>query len=432
VSRRSESRAVALLRPRAGVASGLWVALLAVFAAALLALTASAAWADGTLRIHFVDVGQGDGMVIRSPEGRIIIVDAGPRRGAQPMMSALKVEGAEAIDLAIMSHPHLDHLGGMEAIFREVPPRLFLDPGFDHPSQAYLSLLNQLEALEVPVRLARAGRTIDIGGASLHVLFPEDDFITGTRSDPNTNSIVLMLTHGDVRVLLTGDAEVPTEQALLASGADLTATVLKVAHHGSRHSTQPGFLARVSPQVAVISCGAGNSYGHPAPELLERLEAAGIEVRRTDTEGTVTLESDGRNLTWTTDRDRERAGEPPLGRAVAVTTPSRFGGPTAGGPTAGGAASPGADELPEHAFVASQRSKVYHAPWCRAGRLRIAAHNRVLFDDREAAEASGRRPAQDCGPEPAPSARQAPTGGEPSAPGDRSPDLDENGNPRRG
>jgi competence protein ComEC len=271
--------------------------------------------ATGELRIHFVDVGQGDGMLIISPDGRAILMDAGPTAGGDAMLEVMRREGVEALDLVITSHPHLDHIGGLTRILEAVPVRFYMDPGYAHSSRAYERLLETLERLEIPVRTGRAGRRVNLGGgAVLEILAPDEPLHHGTRSDANANSIVARLTYGSFSVLLTGDAEAPTEAFLLGL-PDLRATVLKVAHHGSRHSSDAAFLARVSPEVAVIQVSATNSYGHPAPQTLERLEAAGARIYRNDLHGTVTITSDGASYGVRTERraTAERSSRPEAG-----------------------------------------------------------------------------------------------------------------------
>ncbi len=172
--------------------------------------------------------------------------------------------------------------------------------------------MQELEERQVAVRQATRGRRIDLGGGAMMTLLgPPDPPITGSRSDVNANSVVARLSFGRFTVLFTGDAEAPTEQWLLESGAPLHATVLKVAHHGSRYASRVGFLNQVGAQVAVISVGAHNEYHHPAPETLEHLARSGAHVYRTDVDGTVTLETDGATLRLRTRRGQRESWELP-------------------------------------------------------------------------------------------------------------------------
>jgi competence protein ComEC len=275
--------------------------LVAVALAVLITLPALAA----DLRVRFIDVGQGDGILIVSPDHKAVLVDAGPPEAWKAVVAALRAEHVSRLDLVIATHAHLDHIGGMVKVLEHVPTRFYMDPGFPYASSAYRRLLEYLEAHHVPVRTARRGRTINLGGgAVLHLLAPELPFFHDTRSDPNANSVVGRLTYGKVSILLTGDAEAPTEQRLVKGGG-LKSTVLKVCHHGSQYSSTPAFLAAVKPKVAVISVGVHNRYGHPSPRTLRRLRAVGARVYRTDLDGTVLFVTDGHTWKVTTTRQRD-------------------------------------------------------------------------------------------------------------------------------
>lgn len=339
--------------------------------------------AEDELRIHFLDVGQGDGALLVSPAGKSVLVDAGPTEADRVVLDALRREGVGRLDLVLLTHPHLDHFGGLRSVLREVPAGLLLDPGFDHPGETYRRLLAWLEETKTPYKVARAGRKIDLGGgATLTVLAPRDPLFSGTRSDANANSVVARLDYGTVSVLFTGDAEEETEARLLADGASLGVTVLKVAHHGSAHSTSSRFLAATKPKAAVASAGRDNDYGHPHPDTLGRLERAGVEIYRTDVDGTVTLVTNGR--TWRL----VRGGEFPARADAASESPRGLPGGVAGAPGDGGA------------VFASRSSRVYHEPWCRSGLRRIAPANLVTYASKTAAEADGKRKAEDCGAAP--------------------------------
>lgn len=290
------------------------------------------------LVVQIVDVGQGDGIVIISPTGKSIIIDAGDRGRDKAMVEQLVADGITAIDLAIITHPHADHIGGMQKTLAQVPARTFLDPGFDYSSGIYARLLEHLEASGTKVLIARRGRKIDIGGgASLLILAPDEPLLRGTRSDANSNSVVLRLDYGATSMLFTGDSEAPTENRLLSDPDTLTADVLKVAHHGSEHSTQDDFLAAVRPTLAVISCGLDNKFGHPSPPTLEKLARAGVDVLRTDESGTITLTSDATR--WSAavakgdpPRRRVEVGEaprpPPAARRLPRDAATRDADPT--------------------------------------------------------------------------------------------------------
>ncbi|MDQ7794709.1 MAG: ComEC/Rec2 family competence protein [bacterium] len=257
--------------------------------------------ARGQLVLHFLDVGQGDAILVRTPAGLHLLIDTGP--DAPSILDHLRRHGVRRLDVLVLTHPHQDHIGGARAVLADIPVATVYDSGKAHTSRTYESLLEAVE-LEVEAGrtrfiLARAGMRIDLDPAvTIEVLHPGDD-VAGISV--NNCSVVLKLTHGQVVFLLPGDAETEVEEALVASGLDLTATVLKVGHHGSRSSTGAGFLAQVGPRVAVIMCGV-NPYGHPHPEVLDRLRAAGADVYSTRDRGTISVFSDGRGYRVRTDR----------------------------------------------------------------------------------------------------------------------------------
>jgi competence protein ComEC len=257
-------------------------------------LRAGPALAAGTLRVDFIDVGQGDAALVISPTGKTLLIDGGPHHSAPQLTAFLAAHLHGPIDLVLLTHRHEDHLGGLAEAVRQFGARKFLDAPVEHAEKGYTSLMRALEATGAEVGNATRGRVIDLGGgAKVTLLGPPDPLITGSHSDVNANSVVARLTYGEFSVLFAGDAEAPTETWLLASGAPLRSVVLKVAHHGSRYASAARFLKAVGARIAVVSVGAGNRYHHPAPATLERIARAGATVYRTDMDGDVTVESDG-------------------------------------------------------------------------------------------------------------------------------------------
>jgi beta-lactamase superfamily II metal-dependent hydrolase len=257
------------------------------------------------LRVDFIDVGQGDATLITSPTGKTVLIDGGPpdRKSREALLSFLEPRVRGPLDLIILTHRHVDHHGGLRVVIESRGARLFLDAPTPNPGKERERLMAALERANVPVRNATPGRTVDLGGgAMLTLLTPPDPPLAGTRDPDNANSVVARLDYAGSSFLFTGDAESATERWLLARRANVRAQVLKVAHHGSRHSSEARFLAAVKPAVAVISAGTNNEYGHPAPQTLARLEAAGARILRTDLDGTVTIETDGRTLSIRTAR----------------------------------------------------------------------------------------------------------------------------------
>ena len=249
------------------------------------------------LEIRVMDVGQGDGILIKGPDGVIAVMDAGHGSGGLKIADELRRMGKSRIDYAILSHAHLDHLGGFLRLMKKVQIGQVVDPAFPHVGKTYNRFLKMVEDAGVPYTVARRGMEIPLGaGAKLVLLAPEEPLFRGTRSDPNANTIVARLDYGEICMVLTGDAELPTEDRVLDSKQHIRCPLLKVAHHGSAHSTSERWLQGVRPEVAVISAGRRNKYGHPAQETLSRLQAVGARVYRTDQHGTVSLRTDGRRV----------------------------------------------------------------------------------------------------------------------------------------
>jgi beta-lactamase superfamily II metal-dependent hydrolase len=349
---------------------------------ALALLAPSLAWAE-ELRVYFFDVGQGDSALIVSPTGKTVLIDGGPPEAAASLRQRLSTLLQGPLDLVILTHPHLDHSGGLQAALSVKGARLFMDSGYTNASPApqLNALYDYLGAQKIPVKNAKAGRNIDLGGgAQLALLFPGEHFLSGTRSDVNANSVVARLTYGQRHVYFAGDSEEPTEQAVLAEGVDLSSDVYKVAHHGSKHSSTPPILKAIHPSVAVISVGAHNDYGHPTPEAISRLTGIGARVYRTDQDGEVDVSIKGDGAIGVT---ASRSG----GSAPVVASPS--------GPAPAPAPTPA--PAPAEGYVASSRAKVFHKTSCPAA-AKLKDENRVTFKTREEAVASGRTPAKDCNP----------------------------------
>ncbi len=242
--------------------------------------------------VVFLDVGQGDAIVIRAPQGHRVVVDGGPE--AEPITSFLAKSGGR-VDVAVLSHPHADHVAGLAHALRRFGAGAVLDGGYPHPSPAYAGFLETVRDRGIPYHLARRGVRVSLGELDLRVLWPVQTLWEGP-SAVNENSVVVLLRYRQVRFLFPGDVEAGAEGALVASGEALQAEVLKIPHQGSRTSSTDPFLRAVSPRVAVLSVGRWNPYGHPHREVLARYGRLGIPVYRTDRDGAVTIRTDGRAL----------------------------------------------------------------------------------------------------------------------------------------
>jgi len=243
----------------------------------------------GSLEMLMVDVGQGDATAIRTPRGRWLLVDAGPEAGTSrpsavhPVVRTLRARGVRSLEVLVLTHPDLDHFGGATAVFDAFRVRRVLDPALPAPKVAYVRLLEEAGRRSIRWDAARSGQVFTIDGVTFRILHPDRTAVEA--GEANEASVVLLVSWGDFHALLTGDAYVDVERSLTGVLPDLD--VLKVGHHGSMTSTDPGFLDVARPEIALVSVGRRNRYGHPAPVVLGRLEAVGATIYRTDRDGAV-------------------------------------------------------------------------------------------------------------------------------------------------
>ena len=259
----------------------------------------------GALLVEAIDVGQGDSLLLISPEGKTMLVDGGgfgggPRQiapdfdiGEEVVSPVLWSRGIRRLDVVALSHAHSDHMGGLPAVLRNFRPKE-LWVGDNPPVPAYNALIQETRELGISVRSLRAGDTTMLGSARVKVLAPFADYRPGAEP-ANNDSLVLKVAVGDSAVLLEGDAEEPIERAML-NEQGLASTLLKIGHHGSDTSTKPEFLTRVAPRWAVISCGLRNHYGHPREEVLGALQAAHVRTFSTDIHGATCFELSGSSV----------------------------------------------------------------------------------------------------------------------------------------
>ena len=246
------------------------------------------------LAVYYVDVGQGDGIIIKC-ENTVLVIDGGEREESDTMVRILNNINADQIDCYIASHPHSDHIGAAAGIFAAMNVRTVMMTSFSEinmpTTKSFERLQTAIENQGCEVIFAQAGETYTFGPLTLEVFAPVEE-----TADYNNMSIVFRLTYGKNTFLFTGDAALESEALMLNRGYDLHADVLKLGHHGSSSSTSLDFLEAVDPVLAVISCGKNNDNGHPHRETLALLNEKGIEYRRTDENGTVTVYGDGKNI----------------------------------------------------------------------------------------------------------------------------------------
>ena len=253
--------------------------------------------AGGALVIRQYDVGQGDAALITTPAGRHILIDAG--RDADSVATMLAAAGVDTIDLVIASHNHADHIGGMPRVLERYVVRAYVENGIPQPTAIYRRTLAALEREPGLQFLAATERTITVGAVRVRILgSPRID-----RSQ-NNNSVGVRIEHGAFSALYTGDSELPALAGWLHAQAVTRATVVKVPHHGSHNGTSAAWARATSPEVALISVGARNSYGHPSPEIERHWSAVGARILRTDIHGTIEISGtpDGRFTVRTSGR----------------------------------------------------------------------------------------------------------------------------------
>jgi len=247
------------------------------------------------LTVHFLDVGQGDAAALRTPNGRWIVIDGGPRTperdaGRRVVVPFLRGQGVGRVAVLVATHGDADHLGGLPAVVEAFDPELVLEPGEPLGRPLYLEFLAGVEASGAQWHPARAGDRVEVDGVVLEVLSPDSLWLR-LPLDVNEHGVVLRVRYGAVRLLFQADAGLPVESRLVGTVGRVD--LLKVGHHGSRSATSDEWLDELEPRTAVISVGRHNNYGHPAPDVLARLARHGVTVFRTDQSGTITFSTDG-------------------------------------------------------------------------------------------------------------------------------------------
>ncbi|HEX7336992.1 MAG TPA: DNA internalization-related competence protein ComEC/Rec2 [Gemmatimonadales bacterium] len=272
-----------------------WSLVLALWGRLLWAALPPSSDGGSGLALHFLDVGQGDGAVLRTPAGRWVVLDAGPRSeqddaGRRVMVPFLMSRRVRELALVVVSHAHADHLGGVASLLDRYPAGLVLEPGVRVPDPLYYRFLDGLAADSIPWHPGRRGERWVLDGVTFTILHPDPAW-ESWGEDVNEDSLVLLVEYGGFQALFAGDAGFPAESAMRSRARRVD--LLKVGHHGSRGSTGEEWLDSLRPQVAIISLGR-NTYGHPAPQTLARLLRRRIEVWRTDQDGGITVLTDGR------------------------------------------------------------------------------------------------------------------------------------------
>ena len=321
----------------------------------------------GTLTVTWLDVGQGDAAVIQCG-GQTMLIDGGKPEKSSYIYAWLQQHGLSYLDVIVATHVDADHIGGLSGALNYASVGTAYCPVTTGTTETFQSFVKYLAQRGKQITVPTAGETFTLGGAQVQILGP-----LHSAEDSNDNSIVLKVSFGATSFLFTGDAERTEEQDLLNAGVNLQSTVLKVGHHGSDTSTSYPFLRAVAPQYAVISVGAGNSYGHPTEAVLSRLRDAGVTTFRTDMQGEITAVSDGQTVNFSTAKN-----------AAAETLANAGAGQNAG-TTAG-------------SYVLNTNTHKFHLPGCSSVETIKKKNRKDVNESREQIISEGYAPCKRCNP----------------------------------
>ena len=338
------------------------------------------------LTVTFLDVGQGDAAVLQCG-GQTMMIDGGKAKASSYIYSWLKKNQISYLDVMVATHTDADHIGGLSGALNYAKVGTAYCPVTSGTTKTFQSFVRYLKKQGKSITVPEAGDEFSLGGAQVRILGPTDPLAEG-----NNSSIVLKVTFGDTSFLFTGDAEREEEQELLESGYDLESTVLKVGHHGSDTSTSYLFLRTVNPQYAVISVGADNTYGHPTEAVLSRLRDADVKTCRTDLQGTITAVSDGKKVTFQTERN---ADINTLGNA-GPGQKDETGQKNKAVSSADKAAA--SDSSAEKTYVLNTNTHKFHDPDCSSVSQMKEKNKRVVTESRDQIIADGYDPCGRCHP----------------------------------
>ncbi|ERI93891.1 metallo-beta-lactamase domain protein [Clostridiales bacterium oral taxon 876 str. F0540] len=244
----------------------------------------------GKLVVHYIDVGQADSILVQV-NNRNLLIDAGNNDDKDKIISYLQKQGVKRLDYVVATHPHEDHIGGMSAVVRKFPIGDFYAPKVTNTTKTFENMITSLNGKKI--KAAKAGVDLNLGeNTKCEILAPNSD----KYEDLNNYSAVIKITYGENKFLFMGDAEKLSENEILSKNFDISSDVIKIGHHGSSSSSGKAFLDKVSPKIAVISCGRNNDYGHPHKETLSELKTRKITTYRTDIDGTIVLIADGKKI----------------------------------------------------------------------------------------------------------------------------------------
>ena len=384
--------------------------------------TATALSENAAAEVHFIDVGQGDSTLIIAND-EAMLIDCGDNDKGSALKKYLEEQGIEELEYLIGTHPDADHIGGMDVILYNFYCDTIIMPDIASDTRTYEDVINTMRYKNYTFTRPRVGDTYTLGEGSFTIIAPNR---TDYGSNTNDYSVGLIFHYGDTGFVFTGDAE-GAESDIMKNGIDLSADVLKAGHHGSENASSSEFIAAVSPEYAVISCGTGNRYGHPHRETLARLEKADVQVYRTDYSGTVIAYTDGKEITWKEcgarkvsgsektpgkpDANKAGANETGTNKADADRTGANeaaaagLSGTGAGTGTSSGNTGTPSPTVPGNVpqngtvgqtYILNTNTKKFHLPECGSAK-KIAEKNReVSSESAEELEEKGYSPCKNC------------------------------------
>lgn len=334
------------------------------------------------LEVHFIDVGQGDATLIRQGE-HAMLIDAGDNSKGTAVQSYLQSQKIEKLDYVIGTHPDSDHIGGMDVILYKIDWDMVMMPELEKDTRTYEDVVKVIQDKNKKITVPVPGETYSLGEAEFTIVCPQK---AEYGENSNNYSIGLRITFGENSFLFTGDAEEASEEDMLKSGMELSADVFKAAHHGSDTANTEEFLKAVQPKTVVISCGEGNSYGHPRAAVMNELRQMGIEVYRTDEQGTIVAYCDGEEITWNCSPGESwKAGEP-VGSSVGQQGQEDMQG------------SDSMQQEMEGQYVINENTGKFHEPSCDSVEQMAEKNRRYTDKSREELIEEGYEPCKRCSP----------------------------------
>ena len=335
---------------------------------------------DSSFEIRFLDVGEADAALVIC-DGHAMLIDGGDPSDSSLIYSLLNRLGMEYLDYIVCSHADADHVGGLAGALNYADVGTAFCPTTQHDTRAFESFVKYLENRGKSITVPSAGDTFSLGNATIQIVGP-----IKRSSEENNNSIILRIVYGETSFLFTGDAEREEEQDVLAAGYDLTSTVLKVGHHGSDSSTGYQWLYEVMPRYGVISVGMGNSYGHPTENTLSRLRDADVQVFRTDLQGDIICTSDGKNVSFTVQKNPDADTLAPQSTPVPDPTPEYV------------APDSNADRGVTTTYILNTNTGKFHIPSCSSVNRMNENNKQAFTGTRDEAIALGYSPCGRCHP----------------------------------